>query len=175
MSDPKAIIMAYQEAHNNQDIEQTLRLFSPNIRFEMAGIWVREGLEEMRQLEEWDRVMSSRLAFGAIKKRGGRLVCSAEETSTWLSMVGIEAVLYDSVMFEFAGSQINRIRAKLAPKSEMAIDKAVNRVMRWALEARPDEIGEIIPRGLFNYGQVQAEKWLALLEEWQQRAVESEE
>ena len=175
MSDPKAIILAYQEAHNNQDVDRALSLFAPNIRFEMAGIWVREGLEQQRELEEWDAALSSKLVFDNFKKRGGRTECTAIETNAWLKMAGIGTVTYESVLFEFDGDQIIRIRAKLAPKSEMAMDKAMNGVVRWALDHKLSKIEEIIPRGLFHYGKQQAEDWLVMLNDWQQQAVESED
>ncbi|HKJ27310.1 MAG TPA: hypothetical protein VJ965_06715 [Anaerolineales bacterium] len=168
MKDLKAIVLAYQQAHNAQDVDQAMQYFTPNVRFEMAGIWVRQGLEEIRAMEEWEKVMDGEIEFGDLKMRNNRLECKATERNSWLKLVGIEVITYDSYRFEFEDDQINRIRAKISPKGEMAIDKAINRVMRWALEAYPDEIDAIIPRGQFNYGKTQAERWLALLKEWQQ-------
>ena len=174
MKDPKAFILKYQEVHNAHNIDQALRFFAPTFRFEMAGIWVRQGLEEQRSLEEWDQVVSSQLFFTDFRKRSGRLECQVRETSMWLNMVGINAVFYDAFMFEFTNGQISRLKAKLSPRSERDIDKAVNRVLRWALEARPDSVEEIIPRGTFIYGRTQAESWLVLLKEWQQEAAKRE-
>ena len=121
-------------------------------------------------MEEWDAVVGGQINFGNAKMRGGRFECQAKETNAWFEIVGIEAIYYDSYRIELENGLISRIRAKISPKGEMAIDKAVNRVMRWALEARPDEVGEIMPRGLFNYGKEQAEGWMVLLKEWKQQA-----
>jgi hypothetical protein len=170
MKDEKAIVLAYQEAHNAHDVDKAMTFFAPNIRFEMAGIWVREGFEEMRVMEVWDSVVGGEVFFKDFKTRTGRLECKATESNDWLKIVGIDAVTYDSFRFEFENGRIGRIRAKVSPKDEMAIDRAVNRVVRWALEARPDEIDDIIPRGLFNYGHEQAERWMVLLKEWKQQA-----
>lgn len=170
MKDEKAIVLAYQEAHNAHNVEQAMSYFAPNVRFEMAGLWVREGAEEIKAMEEWDAVVVGKIAFGDAKVRGGRFECKAKETNAWFDVVGIEAVYYESYRFEFQNGLISRIRAKISPKGEMAIDKVINRIMRWALEARPDEIEDIIPRGQFNYGNEQAERWMVLVKEWKQQA-----
>lgn len=170
MKDEKAIVLAYQEAHNAHDVEQAMSYFAPNIRFEMAGLWVREGFEEIKVMEEWDAVVGGKIAFGDPKVRSGRFECKAKEINDWFDVVGIEAVFYESYRFEFENGRISRIRAKISPKSEMAIDKVINRIMRWALDARPDDIQNIIPRGQFNYGKEQAEGWMTLVKEWKQQA-----
>jgi hypothetical protein len=54
----------------------------------------------------------------------------------------------------------------MAHQSERLIDQAINKIMRWALDAHPDEINDIIPRGNFIYGHDQALRWKALLEDW---------
>lgn len=169
MSNPKEIITAYQDAQNAHDTDLALSFFAPNIRYEMVGIWVMQGLEELRALAEWNAAISNQLILGKIKMRNNRLECQAKETNDWLKLVGIDAVYYDAIKFEFENDKISIVRAKIAPKSEMAMDRATNRVMRWALEESPDEIGDIMPRGLFKYGREAAEKWLALLKEWRQQ------
>ena len=175
MSSDKNVVMAYLEAHNRHDMDAVLALFAPDIRFEMSGLWVRVGIEEMRSLEAWDKVVNSQLTFKDLRVQSGRMTCKAEETNDWLKMVGIEAVYYDTVKFEFENDVIRHIRVKIASKSEMAIDRGSNKVVRWAFEAEPDTVHQVIPRGQLLYSEENAHKWIALVQKWREHAsLESE-
>lgn len=162
----KDIILAYQQAHNANDVDLALSYMSPDIRYGMAGIWVKEGIEEVRALESWDAALHSQLVFTALKFRNGRLECTAKETNDWFKLAGISEITYDAIKYEFENGQIRHIRANMAHKSERMIDQAINKVIRWALDAYPDEVQAIIPRGNFLYGHEQALRWKKLLEEW---------
>ena len=168
MKSEKEIVQAYLEAHNAHDIEGVLEVLSPKIRFGMTGLWVREGFDEIRALEEWDAVMNSHLQFTDLKMRNQRLECKGAETNDWYKVVGIEQEHFEPIRFEFEAGKIRHIRAQLAPKSEMAVDRAVNDVVRWALDVNPDEIRYLVPRGVFRYGHEQAQRWKKLLAEWKQ-------
>jgi hypothetical protein len=163
------IILAYQEARNAHDIDLVLSYLSPDIRFGMAGLWVKQGHEEIRTLEEWDAVHNSQTVFENLKMRNQRLECKATETNDWYQMVGISSIKYDSIKFEFDLMKINHIRAKMSPKSERQIDQVINDILRWALKAHPDKIDDLIPRGQFVYGREQAKRWKVLIDEWQHR------
>ncbi len=169
MQSKNEIILAYQDAHNAHDIDRVLSFLAPDIRFGMSGLWVKQGLEELRALEEWDAALNSHLTFEKIKMRNQRLECRGTETNDWYQMVGISKITYDSIKFEFDLMKINHIRAKISPKSERQIDQVINEVLRWALTARPEVVEEVIPRGVFVYGRKQALRWKALLDEWQHR------
>lgn len=166
MKSEKEIVLAYLEAHNAHDIERALNVFSPKIRFMMVGLWTREGIDELRSLEAWDAALNSQLAFDDLKIRQGRMDCRGRETNDWYQFTGIDQVDYDSIKFEFHDGKISHIRAKLAPKSERDVDRAMNEVIRWALEAAPDEVKALVRRGKFRYGQDQAVRWMDLLEKW---------
>lgn len=168
MKSEKQIVQAYLEAHNAHNVEGVLDLLSPQIRFGMTGLWVREGLDEIRALEEWDAVMNSQLQFTDFKMRNQRLECKGVETNDWYKLVGIEQVSFQPIKFEIEGGKIRHIRAQIAPKSEMAVDRAVNDVVRWALDVYPDEITQLVPRGVFRYGHDQAQRWKKLVAEWKQ-------
>lgn len=170
--DPREIVLAYQEACNTHDIDLALSLFAPDIRYEMVGIWVMQGPDDLRSYAEWNQVFAVKMNFGKLKMKNNRLECQAEETNDWLKMVGIESVTYDSLKFEFKDNKISNIRVKISPKSEMAMDRATNRVVRWVMETDPESIHKIIPRGLFKYSREVAEKWLALLKDWKAHATE---
>lgn len=170
--DPREIVLAYQEACNHHNIDLALSFFVPDIRYEMVGIRVMQGLEDLRAFAEWNQFFATQMNFGKLKMKNNRLECQAEETNDWLKMVGIESVTYDSIKFEFNNDKISNVRAKLSPKSEMAMDRATNRVIRWVLDTDPELIDKIIPRGLFKYSEEVAERWLALLKDWQARTTE---
>lgn len=167
--DPREIVLAYQEAWNTHNIDLALSFFAPDIRYEMVGIRVIQGPDEMRSYAEWNQFFNNHLNFGKLQMKNNRLECQAEETNDWLKMVGIDGISYDSIKFEFKDGQISQVRAKLSPKSEMAMDRATNRVIRWVLDTDPEVIDKIIPRGHFKYSKEVAEKWLALLKDWKAR------
>jgi len=171
----KDLILAYLQAHNNHDVDLALSYMSPDIRFGMAGIWVKEGIEDLRDLEAWDAVMNSQLRFDNLKSRSGRLECTGQETNDWYQLAGIPAITYDNIKFEFENGLIRHIRANMAHKSERMIDTAVNNVIRWALDTHPDEVGDIIPRGNFIHGHEQAVRWKALLADWLKHRPPAEE
>lgn len=164
----KEIVVAYMNAHNAHDIDGVLSYLSPEIRFGMTGLWVRQGLEEIRALAEWDAVMNSQLDFRDFKVRNQRLECTGIETNDWLKMVGIEQIRYEPIKFEFEAGMIRHIRAQIAPKFEIMVDRAVNDVVRWALDKNPKEVHDLVPRGVFKYGHDQALRWKKLLVEWKQ-------
>lgn len=172
----KDLILAYLQAHNDHDVNLALSYMSPEIRFGMAGIWVKEGTEELQAMEAWDAEMHSQIRFDNLKTRSGRLECTGQETNDWYQMTGIQAIIYDNIKFEFENGLIRHIRANMSHKSERMIDTVVNDVIRWALDIYPDEVNDIIPRGNFIHGHDQAVRWKALLTEWlKNRPPEEEE
>lgn len=170
--EPREIVLAYQEACNAHNIDLALSFFAPDIRYEMVGIRVMQGLDDLRSYAEWNQFFNTQLNFGKLQMKSNRLECQAEETNAWLEMVGLDSISYDSIKFEFKDGQISQVRAKLSPKSEMAMDRATNQVIRWVLDTDADVIDKIIPRGLFKYSKEVAERWLALLKEWKAHTTE---
>ncbi len=168
MSSEKEIVLAYQEAHNAHDVEKALSFFTDDIRYGMTGVWVKQGIDEVRGLETWDAALNSHMNYQVLKVQQSRLNCAATETNDWLKLVGVNEIEYTSIKFEFKGEKIQHIRAQLAGKSEWAIDQAVNDVLRWALEAYPAEVKGLIPRNNFIHGVGQAQRWLDLLKEWKE-------
>ena len=168
MRSEKEIVLAYQEAHNAHDVEKALSFFTADIRYGMTGVWVKQGIDEVRALESWDAALNSHMDYHVLKVRQSRMNCSATETNDWLKLAGIGKIEYTSIKFEFKGEKIQHVRAQLAGKSEWAIDQAVNDVLRWALEAHPGEVQSLIPRGNFLHGEGHAERWLKLVQEWKE-------
>ena len=166
MASEKEIVLSYQQAHNAHDVELAMSYMTPTIRYMMIGLWTREGQEEVRILESWDAALNSQLTYGSLQVRQGRMDCSGSETNDWYRLAGIEQVDFDSIKFEFQGDKITHIRAKISPKSERAIDQAMNRVIHWALDYAPEEVDALVPRGIFRYGPDHAARWIALVQAW---------
>lgn len=174
MASEKEIVLGYMQAHNAGDVEKALTFFNPDVRFIMTGIWTRHGLEELQPMESWDAALNSRLDFTNLKSRSGQVDCQGSESSDWTRAMGIEQVNYDSIRFEIQGGKISAIRAKMASKSERAVDQAVNMVIRWALGVDPDEVDALVPRGLFHYGKDEALRWMEMIEQWKNNRPEPE-
>jgi hypothetical protein len=166
LASEKEIVLAYQQAHNAHDVDLVLSYMTPNIRYMMTGLWTREGLDELRALESWDAALNSHLTYGELKVRQGRMDCRGSETNDWYKLVGIGQVEFDSIKFEFMGDKIAHIRSRISPKSERAVDQAMNDVVRWALDVDPDEVHALVPRGTFKYGTDHASRWMALVRKW---------
>lgn len=166
------IVSAYQQAHNEHQWEQVMQLFAPDIRFEMVGIWVKQDADLIAKVEQWDAVLNSQLTFSDLREKDGGVVCQAFETNDWLALVGIEKLIYSSVRFEFGNGLIKKIKAQMAPESEQAMARAINKVTRWALDSHREVVQKLIPRSNFIYGHDEALQWKALLEEWRAQLTE---
>ena len=88
----RSIINGYISAHNSHDINRSLSYYSDDISFELVRTWVKHGKNEIRNLEEWDAALNSKLNFYVTKESGDTLFCKGTEQNEWFKGVGIDKI-----------------------------------------------------------------------------------
>ncbi len=162
------------QAQNEHNLDQALALLSPDIRFEMTGLWVKQGPEEIKGILEWNTIFNTQYRIEDLKEKQGMVTCTAKEKSDWYDTVGIGIVVYESYRFGIENGLIKQIKTKIDPVSERNIDRGVNLVMKWAMKKYSHDLIKLIPRGIFLYSREGALQWKDVLEEWKNLPKEEE-
>lgn len=160
------LVTAYQNAHNRHDIEAALAYYADNIRFEITGTWVKEGLEEIRGLEEWDAAVDGELLLYDMTLENDTITCKGAERNEWFRLAGIDEVSHVSVTIRVLNNRIVEIIAKPTLQSEMEIADAFGKIMSWARRERSEMLSALMPGGQLEYTTEAAESWLDLLRDW---------
>ena len=114
---PTEILEAYESAHNNQDIEASLDLYVRDAQFDLVGVWMKKGIDEMRELAEWDAALNSSLDFHIEEVRGDTVVCSVLERNDWFKAVGIDPLYHPKALVVIQNGLIHHIIAYPSPDS----------------------------------------------------------
>jgi hypothetical protein len=136
-------VNAYQEAHNNNDIEKALSLLTEDIKYEVVGEWTLEGKEKLRKLFETDADTNSKQFFTDIKVGENKVTFKFTEQNDWLKLARIDALLGESGQFIFEKGLIKVIRLKRSQESIMAMRKFRSSFGRWAANNRMDELSKL--------------------------------
>jgi len=161
-------LQAYEEAHNRHDVQGVMAMCTDDIRFEVVGVWVKVGKDNVRLLEEWDAAINGSLSLRDFEASDERVSCRAVERNDWFRLAGISEVEYTSCHFSFRQGFMAEMRGEMAAQSREAVSTALRSVMGWASRERGEVLARLMPGGEFVYGAETARVWLALLEEWRQ-------
>lgn len=159
-------VKAYFEAHNNHDVEAVKALFSDDICIEIAGVFKKQGRQEVRKLVEWDAATRSQLTPTDGRIEGDTYVCRAVEENDWLTLAGVGAARYSRARITVAGGSITKVSTELAPDSANAMAEALGKIIGWASQEHRDELADLMPGGEFAYSTEKAAGWMAVLKEW---------
>ncbi|UCC11167.1 MAG: nuclear transport factor 2 family protein [candidate division WOR-3 bacterium] len=160
------ILKEYVKAYNAHDYERTMAFYARDIRFEIVGVWVRTGGDEVGEVLEWDIETHIHMTMTEIHSRGNIIQCHLSETNDWLGLSGIGEMHYEPCLFVFQDKYIREIRAELTRESNERYMRAWKEISEWTTANRSKALLELIPRGKFMYGKERAQKWLSLLQEW---------
>jgi len=161
-------LQAYEQAHNRHDIEAVLAMCTHDVRFEVVGVWIKVGKENVRLLEEWDAAVDGSLSLKDFVASEGMVSCHALERNEWFKLAGIGEVEYSSCRFSFRQGLIAEMRCEMTVECSEAIGRVLRSVTGWASREREEEFTRLMPEGEFLYGRESARVWLALLREWRQ-------
>jgi limonene-1,2-epoxide hydrolase len=164
---PADIVMAYQEACNAGDIDKVMSLYADNAHFRVPGLLDLQGLEELRALAQYDRVLHTTLEFSQLEVRGDTVLCQAKETNDWIETADIGEFYYQGIIVVRRG-RIEAIEAAFMPETDRAFRKVMMPLMDWAKAERPELLAEMMPRGEFVYNAENAKRNLTLLREFKQ-------
>ena len=162
----EVIIQEYIDAHNGHNVELALSFYHPDIVFEIEGVWKKSGLEQMRQLEQWDSTLNSHLEIEVISTNPSGVTCNIEESSDWFKAIGMPRIYHDSVVFELKENRITRIFARSSEADNKAIGEKIGSIYQWSTTNGDSSILELFHENQFIYSSESAEKWKRLLKEW---------
>lgn len=157
-------VNSYLLAHNAHDVEKALTYYDENIVFELKGVWIKEGLDQMKSLEKWDSTLNSHLKLESITSSGDTLFCRIIENNDWFGAVNIFDLVHDPAIFVVANGKIKKITGYPSQETGKEIANAVGMLYQWSQQANDSVIFELIQNGEFIYSAEAAEKWLALFE-----------
>jgi hypothetical protein len=161
---------AYIEAHNKHDIEAELALYADEVVFEVPQNTAILAREDLRPRLEWEAVTESHLSMSGVEIEGDTVTINElVETSTWLQLAGIEEMVYEpGTQLVFADGLISEVLpASPTRESQEAVELAMNQLMDWVMEHRPEAL-EGMPGGQLPYDGEGARKLLELLVTWRE-------
>lgn len=157
-------VNAYQEAHNNNDVEKAMSLLTEDIKYEVVGEWTLEGKEKLRKLFETDADTNSKQFFTDIKVGENKVTFKFTEQNDWLKLAGIDALLGESGEFIFEEGLIKVIRLKRSQESIMAMRKFRSSFGRWAANNRMDELSKL--KGTAVLAREDLPMFMGMLRDW---------
>lgn len=163
----KQTVESYLAAHNSHDIEKAMSYYDENAVFELKGVWVKQGLTEMRLLEEFDASMNSHLELKSITAKVDSVFCKLIEKNDWLENLGITELVHDPVIMIVNQGKIKRIIAHPSQENMNEINAAIGSVYEWSKINQDSTVHELIINNQFIYGNKTANKWRDLFKRMQ--------
>ena len=161
-------LKAYEEIHNSHDVEKVMSFYTEDFRFEMVGMWVAKGKEEMRKLEEWDAAVNSHLTFTDLKVNGDTVTCKLTEQNDLHRLAGIEGMHYKSSIFIFHDGLIKEIIAEQTEESVKTKEGVFKSFIEWASRERSQELAFLMHEGEYIFSAKNATGWLSLFRKWRE-------
>lgn len=162
----REVVRSYINAHNTHDIDKALTYYDENVVFELKRVWKKEGLREMRSLEEWDAALNSNLKLESVTIKEDSVFCRIVENSDWLSSIGITDLINDPVVFVVSNGKIKQVIAYPSKEIGKKIEATIAAIYQWSQKTQDHTIDDLIQNGQFVYSADAAEKWLDLINRW---------
>lgn len=159
-------VKAYESTYNAHDIEKLMAFYTDDIKFEIVGVWVKQGKEAVRELAEWDKATNLHMSISDISVSGDTVTFKLVEANDWWKLAGMGEAHYEPTVIVFRNGLISDIRATMTQDGLDAFARIWPLIISWARQHRADELKELLPGGEFVYGTDAARKWLTLLREW---------
>jgi hypothetical protein len=160
------LVKRYEKIHNSHDVEMALSLYSDDVRFEVVGMFVKVGKDQVRDIEEWDAETNSHMTISNVEVQGNTASYRLAEGNDWFRLAGIELMYYEPCRIVFREELIAEIECEATDESKSAMGEVWQPIMEWASRERSDELAGLMPDGKFVYGAESARKWMSLLKEW---------
>jgi len=162
-------VRSYERAHNNHDVEKVMSMYTNDITFEIVGIWIKTGKEQVRNLAEWDLATNSNMIISDIEINNDTATFKLIEGNDSFRLIGIEYMYYEPCRMVFENGLIKEIKAEGTEKSRKAFNEVWPSVYQWLYEEKNEELTKLITsEGEFIYNQENATIWVSLLEEWKE-------
>lgn len=163
---PEQVVKSYEYAHNVHDVESALDLMSDDITFALGDVWTRNGKDNMSQIEKWDSVLNSRLAFNIMVTRGDSVFCRVTEQNDWFKKAGVDKIEYSPVVVIAHQGLIHKFIATPPTDVGQHIEEVMRSLYTWSTETNDSTLHHLLPDGKFIYSAESASRWLDLLDRW---------
>ncbi len=162
---PKSVVMDYIEAHNAHDVTRALSFFADSARYIWEEGWMKVGIKEIREVEEFDAYTHNRLEISKVETRKDTVFCTLEEVNDFHKKAGIQKIR-KITRFIVEDSRIVEYKYILYKQSWGEIKENLKPFREWAQKERSQEFGQLVLNGEFRYGFNGAKRWMALMDEW---------
>ncbi len=161
-------VSEFQRHKNDGNVELALNMFAENPSLHFGPLGSMTGLDEIRDIHEYDLALNTQLRFEQCEAAGLEVTCRVIETNGWLKSVDIETITFDESKFTFASDgRIKSIASTLSADSGQLLGEAMVQFDAWAKINQPVEYAELFSQeGAFVYNYENGEKVLALLRQW---------
>jgi len=164
---PEGIVRAYIKAQNSHNIDEKMKYFDEETAFIMQGSEMRlRGEEEIRSMSQYDSVLHTELIIENLQVDGNTVICEITERNLWLEAAGLPPLHYDSTLFYIIGDRIRKIVSFPSDSSIQGMMDVLNKFIPWLASTYPYETMDMMPGGEFEYSAENAERIIALLNEW---------
>jgi hypothetical protein len=160
-------VKSYELAHNIHDIDKVMSLYTNDIKFEVAGAWIKTGKEQVRGIAEWDLATDSEMIISDIKIANDTATFKLKEGNDWFRSIGIEYMYYEPCRMVFEDGLIKEIKAEVTEESRKKFNEMWPPIYQWLNTEKNEELSKLVTvEGEFIYDQEHAAKWLSLLKQW---------
>ncbi len=164
---PLDLVRAYEHAYNSHDLDELLPLYAEDAVFEVKGQFVLKGKEEIRRIAEYGFALHIHMTIDSLTSKGDTVFCELIQMNDWLEATGIDEAFYTG-RFVFQKGLIKHIKGTPTPETEKAFQEVLIPLLEWASKERPEQLAEMMPEGKFVYNAENAQKYLVLLQQWQE-------
>lgn len=166
-------IKAYVETHNQHDVDRVMKFYDQDAKYVMMeGNLEKTGKREIRKLEEFDAATNSHYEIVNIERKSPEIVlCRINEQSDFYKLAGVDTV-EKLIHFVFKDTLITNVKVVRSKETREKLGKNFKKFTGWATKNRVEEFEQLLPKGNFRYGQKEARRWMALLQEWKQASSE---
>jgi hypothetical protein len=163
-------IASYQQAHNDHDIDKVMSMYTEDITFEVVGMFVKTGKDQVRGIAEWDLATNSKMIISDIQITGNSVTFNLKEGNDWFRLVGIEYMYYTPCSMVFDNGLIKSFKAEASAQSMEAFGQVWPPVYQWLTEEKKEEMSKLTTQeGAFIYNKENARAWISILNEWKNK------
>lgn len=160
-----ALVNDLEEKYNAGDISKLMDYFAEDVFFEVTGLLVAKGKEDIQDMIESLHTLDSHIHFSGLRVRDGAIVGEVAESNLWLVKSGLGKGSF-SFRLGMTGKQIDSIQMKMSPETHGDYARVLGEFQNWLSSEQ----------GLGSHGMIAGGKtprrlkdspdWLAIFPIW---------
>ena len=100
-----------------------MSLYANDITFEVVGIWIKTGKEQVREIAEWDSATNIQMIISDIVISNDTATFRLNEGNDWFRSIGIEYMYYEPCIIVFENGLIKEIKAEVTEESRKSFNE----------------------------------------------------